>query len=133
MWRSADPESGRAAGFTLIEVLAALGVMAAGLAAIGVLANSSLRAGIYVERHLIEIEIARVIMTGLPGRAALPYGRLTGSLDSHQWRIDLTPVSATVKGDTSLWTPQGIVQLVRSPSGATLEIDTIRLAGRPTK
>ena len=133
MWRSADPELGRAAGFTLIEALAALGVMAAGLAAIGALANSSLRAGLYVEGHVIEIETARMIMTGLPGRAALPYGRLTGSLDSHQWRIDSTPVSATVKGDTGLWTPQGIALLVRSPSGATLEIDTIRLGGRPAK
>jgi general secretion pathway protein I len=131
--RSEDPERGRAAGFTLIEALAALGVMAAGLAAVGALANSSLRAELYVEGHLIEIETARMIMTGLPGRAALPFGRLTGSLDSHRWRIDSTPVSATVKGDTSLWTPQGIALLVRSPSGATVEIDTIRLGRRPTK
>ena len=133
MCRSADPEPGKAAGFTLIEALAALGVMAAGLAAIGALANSSLRAGIYVERHLIEIETARVIMTGLPGRAALPYGRLTGSLDSHQWRIDSTPVAATVKGDAGAWTPQGIALMVRSPSGAMLEIDTIRLRRQPAK
>ena len=75
MSRSTNPEAGATAGFTLIETLVALGVMAAGLAAIGALANSSLRAGLYTERRLAEIDSARKIMAGLPKRDALPFGR----------------------------------------------------------
>ncbi len=133
MSRSTNPESGGTAGFTLIETLAALGVMAAGLAAIGALANSSLRAGLYTERRLAEIDSARKIIAGLPKRDALPLGRSTGSLDAHQWRIDSAPVATAGAGGGSLWTPQSIVLLVRSPSGAMIEIDTIRLRKQATK
>jgi general secretion pathway protein I len=133
LWRSAEPEPSRTAGFTLLEALAALAVMGAGLAAIGALAGSSLRAGLYTERHLAQIESARKIIAGMPGRDALAYGRLTGSVDSHEWRIDAAPVStAAASGETS-WTPQSIALLVRSPFGATIEIDTIRLRQQATK
>jgi general secretion pathway protein I len=127
LWRS-RPEPGGTAGFTLLEALVALAVTGAGLAAIGALANSSLHATLYTERHLAEIESARKIIAGMPGRDALPFGRLTGSLDAHAWRIDSAPVSTAVatSGETS-WIPQSIALLVRSPSGAMVEIDTIRL------
>ena len=77
MCRPANPEERGIAGFTLIEALAALAVMGAGLAAIGALANSSVRAGLYAERHLAEIETARKIIAGMPSRDALPVGRLS--------------------------------------------------------
>jgi general secretion pathway protein I len=121
------------AGFTLLEALVALAVMGVGLAAIGTLANSSLRVGLYTERHLAEIEGARKIVAGMPARNALPYGRLTGSLDAHEWRIDSAPVSATAASSETSWTPQSIALLVRSPFGATIEIDTIRLRKQAAK
>jgi len=125
--RSADLEDA-SGGFTLIEAIVALGVMAAGLAAIGALANSNFRATLHAERHLAQIEAARMILTGLPGRRALPFGRFAGSLDGYEWRIDSTAVATGARtADGSAWTPQGIALLVRSPSGGTIEIDTIRL------
>jgi general secretion pathway protein I len=108
LWRPANPEGRGIDGFTLIEALAALAVMGAGLAAIGALANSSVRAGLYAERHLAEIETARKIIAGMPSREALP------------------------AGDT-LWTPQRIEVSIQSPSGAILKIDTIRLRRQATK
>jgi general secretion pathway protein I len=126
LWRS-RPEPDGTAGFTLLEALVALAVTGAGLAAIGALANSSLRATLYTERHLAEIESARKIIAGMPGRDALPFGRLTGSLDAVQWRIDSAPVSTAGAGGEKSWIPQSIALLVRSPSGAMIEIDTIRL------
>ena len=133
MCRPANPERRGIAGFTLIEALAALAVMGAGLAAIGALANSSLQVGLYTERHLAEIESARKIIAGMPGRDALPYGRLTGSVDAHEWRIDSAPVSTTAASGETSWTPQSIALLVKSPFGATIEIDTIRLRKQATK
>jgi general secretion pathway protein I len=120
------------AGFTLVEALAALAVMSISMAAIGALANSSMRSGLYVERHLAEIETARKVITGMPSRTDLPAGSLTGVLDNHQWRIDsallpndLAPANAKV-----VWDPQRIALRVLSPSGATIEIDTVRLRKR---
>jgi general secretion pathway protein I len=131
--RSKDLERDKAAGFTLVEALAALGVMAGGLAAIGALANSSLRVNLYTQRHLAEIETARKIMTGIPGRNALSNGRLTGVLDGENWRIDSAPLSSSLSGPNASWAPQSISLLVRSPSGAMVEIDTIRLRKQVVK
>ena len=133
MCRQANRKRRRVAGFTLIEALAALAVMGAGLAAIGPLASSSLHAGLYAERHLAEIETARKIIAGMPSREALPIGRLTGALDAHDWRINLTLIGPPAAVGDALWTPQRIEVSVRSPSGAMLKIDTIRLRRQATK
>jgi general secretion pathway protein I len=131
--RPANPEGRGIAGFTLIEALVALAVMGAGLAAIGSLASSSLRASLYAERHLAEIETARKIIAGMPSREALPVGRLSGALDAHDWRINSALIGAPAAVGDSLWTPQRIEVLVRSPSGAMLKIDTIRLRRQAVK
>ncbi len=133
MCRPANPDGRRVAGFTLIEALAALAVMGAGLAAIGTLASTSLRAGLYTGRHLAEIETARKVMVGMPSRESLPVGRLTGVLDAHDWWIDSTLIGApAVVGDT-LWIPQRIEVSIRSPSGAIVKVDTIRLRRQAAK
>jgi general secretion pathway protein I len=133
LWRPANPEGRGIDGFTLIEALAALAVMGAGLAAIGALANSSVRAGLYAERHLAEIETARKIIAGMPSRDALPVGRLTGALDAHDWRIDSTLIGVPAAAGDTLWTPQRIEVSIQSPSGAILKIDTIRLRRQAKK
>jgi general secretion pathway protein I len=133
LWRPANPEGRGIDGFTLIEALAALAVMGAGLAAIGALANSSVRAGLYAERHLAEIETARKIIAGMPSRDALPVGRLTGALDAHDWRIDSTLIGAPAAAGDTLWTPQRIEVSIQSLSGAILKIDTIRLRRQAKK
>jgi general secretion pathway protein I len=114
-------------GFTVVEALAALVVLMVCLAAIGSLASTSLRSTLEAEQHLAQVSAAQKIMAGLPGRNALPLGRLTGVLDKHPWRVDSTPIATTDLGRSAEWTPQGIALMVRSPSGSTMEVDTIRL------
>jgi general secretion pathway protein I len=133
LWRRANPERRGIAGFTLIEALAALAVMGAGLAAIGTLASSSLRAGLYTERHLAEVETARKVLAGMPSREALPVGSLTGVLDAHNWRIDSSLIGAPAVVGNALYTPQRIEVMVRSPSCGMLKIDTIRLRRQAAK
>ncbi len=105
----------------------ALAVTGAGLAAIGALSNSSMRASLYGERHFAEIESAREIVAGLPARNSLRFGRLTGSLGHYAWRINSAPISTAAAAGGTPWIPQSIALLVRSPSGAMIEVDTIRL------
>jgi general secretion pathway protein I len=133
LWRRANPERRGTAGFTLIEALAALAVMGAGLAAIGTLASSSLRASLYTERHLAEVETARKVLAGMPSREALAVGSLSGVLDAHDWRIDSALIGTPAVVGHALYTPQRIEVMVRSPSGAIMKIDTIRLRRQAAK
>jgi general secretion pathway protein I len=130
--RSTNPRERRSAGFTLVEALAALAVMAVSMAAIGELANASMRSGLYVERHLAEIETARKIIAGMPSRQDLPDGSLAGVLDSHRWRIDAAPFpnALVAPNAPSKWHPQFVALSVLAPNGAVVEIDTIRLRER---
>jgi general secretion pathway protein I len=132
LYPSTSPKAERNAGFTLVEALAALAVTAISMAAIGALSNTSLRSGLYVERHLAEIETARKIIAAMPARRDLPAGTLTGKLDNHQWRIDAAPFpNALAPANAAIqWEPQQIALHVLSPSGAVIEIDTIRLRKR---
>lgn len=133
MWRLRNIRLKDTKAFTLLEALAALAVTMAGLAAIGALAHATLRSTLHAEQHLAQISAARRIMAGLPARNALPFGRLTGVLDGNRWRVDATQVAVTDSRQDAAWIPQGVALLVRSPSGSTIEIDTIRLRRRPSK
>jgi general secretion pathway protein I len=130
-----NPRARGNAGFTLVEALAALTIMAIGMAAIGELSNANMRSSLYFERHLAEIQTARKIIAGLPSRKDLPDGTLTGVLDSHEWRIDAAPFpNALVPANPATdWRPQYVALRVRAPTGGVVEIDTIRLRKRATK
>jgi general secretion pathway protein I len=116
-------------GFTLVEVLVALAVMASSLAAIGSLMNATLRSGVYLERHLAEVDTTQVIIAGLPARDELKDGSLSGKIAGHVWRLDVAPLLTNLvdRGSPSPWTPEKIVLNVRGPNGALLTIDMIRL------
>ncbi len=134
MSRSINPRnSGSDAGFTLIEALVSLAVLAISLAAIGGLAASSSRSGVYVERHLAEVETAQAIVAGMPDRRDLAVENLTGEMAGHRWSLDMAPmIGAYVDPKAaSAWTAQQIVLRVQSPSGALLRFDTLRLVRRP--
>ena len=135
MFRSTNPRKRRSAGFTLVEALAALAVMAVSVAAIGELSNASMRSSLYVERHLAEVETARKIVAGLPPREGFGNGSLTGVLDSHQWRIDAAPFpNALIAPNVpSKWQPQLIALRVLAPTGGVVELDTIRLRRQATR
>jgi general secretion pathway protein I len=123
-------KSGRGAGFTIIEALMALAVLAASLAAIGTLMATSARAARTIEQHVELIATARaVVASSLPKRDQLGGSDLSGNFARHSWRVDVLPFS--VRGlDTEMpspWVPQTVLMTVRSPTGASLQIATVRL------
>lgn len=119
----------RCAGFTLIEALVALAVVAISLTAIGSLMAANIRAPGKIDQHLGLVETLRAIETGLPDRAILSPGNLSGELAGHQWLIEIQPFPDEVVNSPkpNPWTPQSVAITAQSPSGATLRIDTIRL------
>jgi general secretion pathway protein I len=118
-------------GFTLVEVLVALAILAVSLSAIGALVATSVRGTRSLEQHLIELEIARGIAAALPDRDQLVLGTLQGEAASHRWRIDVSRFSAGVNpAQTTPWVPHSVTLTVRSPAGNALQIETVRLYPR---
>jgi general secretion pathway protein I len=129
--RSIPPRRG-SAGFTLIEALVALAVVATGLSAIGMVVATTVRGIRAIERKLILVETTRAIVAALPDRDQLGLGSLSGQRSEQNWRIDVAPFLAPdlEQQRPTKWLPQAIVLTVRSPEGAVMQINTVRLTQR---
>jgi len=120
---------GSSAGFTLIEVVVALAVLAVSLTAIGSLVATNIRATRALDQRLALATTARAILTGLPDREQLTLSNSSGDIAGHRWRLDLLPFVADFVDPrrTTPWVPQAVVLRVQSPSGQVLRVDTVRL------
>lgn len=117
------------AGFTIIEALVALVVVAVSLAAIGSVVAANIRNTHTVEARLGLLETARAVVAGLPDRAGLNAGDLRGEIGEYSWRVDVMPFAADFvdAGAPTPWVPQTVVVRVEAPSGEILRLDTVRL------
>jgi general secretion pathway protein I len=113
-------------GFTIIEALVALAVVAGSLAAIGSVIATATRGARSLEQRVALLQTARAIETGLPGRDQLATGSFGGEIAGHQWRVSVSPFAAGGAND-SPWIPQLVTTRVQSPSGAVIELNTARL------
>ena len=120
---------GGSAGFTLIEVVVALAVLAVSLTAIGSLVASNIRATRALDQRLALATTARAILAGLPDREQLTLGDSSGDIAGHRWRLDLLPFVTDFVDprQATPWVPQAVVLRVQSPSGQILRLDTVRL------
>jgi general secretion pathway protein I len=135
--RAASPPTDRRdAGFTIIEVLIALAIIAVSVVAIGSVMSANVRGVRSLEAHVALMQTARtVLMTGIPPRAELVAGALSGRIDDYRWTIDVGPLGGdwTVQGADVAWVPELVRIRVRSPSGAMSDLRTVRLMHRPSE
>jgi len=128
------PIDGRDAGFTIIEVLIALAVVAVSIVAIGSVMSTNVRGVRLLEQHVTLMQTARTVMTaGIPPRAELGPGALSGQIDDYKWTIDVGPMGEgwDVAGADVAWIPALVRIRVRSSSGAVSDLRTVRLMRRP--
>jgi general secretion pathway protein I len=131
---ASPPTDGRDAGFTIIEVLIALAVVAVSIVAIGSVMSTNVRGVRSLEQHVTLMQTARTVMTaGIPSRLELGPGALSGQIDDHKWTIDVGPLGEgwDVPGADFAWIPALVRIRVRSPSGAESDLRTVRLMRRP--
>jgi general secretion pathway protein I len=116
-------------GFTLIEALVALAVVAVSLSAIGSTIATTVRGVRSLDRRLALVETSRAILNGLPNRNELSRGTSSGELAGHRWRVDVQPFVAegAASQEAARWFPQSVTIRVQSPSGGILELNTVRL------
>ncbi len=108
-----------------------LAVLAASLGSIGALLASNFRAVGAVEQHLGLVETTRAVETALPNPAELRVGDQSGAQAGYHWSTQTRAFSGNAIDPASPWIPLSVLIRVASPSGGTLQLETIRLGRRP--
>jgi general secretion pathway protein I len=120
-------------GFTLIEVLVAIAVLAVVLGAIGAVVGNTVRTIRSVDRRLPLLETAQSLIASLPTRDALQSGTQSGTSGEFRWRIDAVLLNRNVPDDAKAakWMPLAITVRVQGSEGPPVRLDTVRLIPRP--
>jgi general secretion pathway protein I len=118
-------------GFTLIEAVVALALVTIVLAAVGSLFATNARGVRSLEERVALVETARLIAASIPSSAELPADDLGGEMSGYRWQMRLSPFfgGGSVLPE-SPFIPQRVELRVRSPSGAILSLESVRLQKR---
>ena len=128
---SSKPARG-SAGFTLIEVVVTLAVIAAILLSVGSLVSVAVRGTHALDDHLVLVETARAIEAGLPDRDNLSVGTLSGERDGQLWRVDVQPFPGALNAQAkTAWVPMTASITVQTPDGTRFSVTTVRLGRKP--
>ncbi|WP_246801279.1 prepilin-type N-terminal cleavage/methylation domain-containing protein [Bradyrhizobium genosp. L] len=131
-----SPTDRKDAGFTLLEVLVALALVAVSVIAIGSVMGVKTRGVRSLEQHVALMQATRTLMTvGIPPRDALQPGTSSGQADGYRWVIDVSPLGGgwTVSDANVPWTPELVRIRVKLPGGSLSDIRTVRLMPRPSE
>ncbi len=121
-------------GFTLIEALVALAIIAAVLSSIGAVIGTTVRGTRAIDQKLSLSGAAETVLASLPARTALQPGRQTGELAGHRWRIDIAPINATAAdAPPSRFVPMAINMRMQGPGGAQIQVTTVRLVPKASE
>ena len=133
------------AGFTLIEVLVSIAVLAVVLGAIGAVVGNTVRTIRSVDRRLPLLETAQSLIASLPARDALQPGTQSGTSGDFRWRIDAVLLNRNVADNAAAaqstaatatppkvnWMPLAITVRVQGSEGPPVRLDTVRLIPGP--
>lgn len=121
--RASEPES----GFTLIEAVVALALVAVVLAAVGSLIGTIARGTQTLEQRVALNETARLIAATLQVDRLHRTDESSGETMGHRWELRTVPFADSPDVPNSPWMPVQVMLRVQSPSGAIVSIDSIRL------
>ena len=120
-------------GFTLIEALVALAIVAAVLGSIGTVIATTVKGTRGIDQRLELSGTAESLLAALPARTLLKPGRQSGDLAGHRWRIDVSPMNVAVASDapqTGRFVPLAVTMRLQSPGGPAMQVTTVRLVPR---
>lgn len=115
-------------GFTLIEALVALAIIAAVLSSIGGVIGVTAKGTRTIGQRLALTGAAETVFAGLPARNALKPGRQSGELAGHRWRLDVAPLNvAAAEASQGRFVPLAVNLRMQTPGGPAVQITTVRL------
>ncbi|CAL75196.1 putative general secretion pathway protein I; putative signal peptide [Bradyrhizobium sp. ORS 278] len=98
------------------------------MVAIAALMGSSARGSRKLEQHVALVQSAyNALWLAFPSRSWSPSRTQSGETMAHVWRAQVEPFATDVGTSSSTWIPERILLQVRAPSGATMELETVRL------
>ena len=122
--------SNDARGFTLIEALVALAIVAAVLGSIGAVIATTVKGTRGIDQRLALGGTAETLLAALPARTLLKPGRQSGETAGHRWRIDVSPMNVAVSTDAPLtqrFVPLAVSLRLQAPGGPAMQVTTVRL------
>lgn len=122
-----------AAGFTLIETLVALAIIAGVLSSIGAVIATTVKGTRSIDQRLALTGTAETLVATLPGRSLLKPGRQSGELAGHRWRIDVSPMNIAAASDapqTQRFFPLAVNMRLQALGGPAMQVTTVRLVPR---
>ena len=123
-----------AAGFTLIEALVALAIIAIVLGTIGSVIAVTTKGTRSIDQHLALASTAETLLADLPARGLLKPGRQSGQLAGSRWRVDIAPMNVA-GGDpaTDRFVPLAVNLRLQRADGSALQVTTVKLVPRSTQ
>jgi len=89
-----------------------------------------------LEDHVALAQTTQAVFSAaIPLHEDLAPGRFTGSINDHRWQVDIGAFAGRSVSDRveAAWIPALVRIHVRSPSGAAIEVETIRLMRGPKR
>lgn len=120
-----------AAGFTLIEALVALAIIAVVLGTIGSVIATTVKGTRAIDEHLALAGTAETLLADLPARSLLKPGRQSGQLAGSRWRVDVAPMNvAGGNPATDRFVPLAVNLRLQRADGSAIQITTVKLVPR---
>ncbi|MGP9814542.1 hypothetical protein ACTZWT_23770 [Rhodopseudomonas sp. NSM] len=113
----------------MIEAVVALALVMVVLGAIGSVVATNLRGVSKLEQRVNLVDAARLVVNGIPRSRNIDDG-LGGEIAGHRWQVATSPFVGGVFVPESRFIPERIEVRVRSPTGAMLSLETVRLRNR---
>jgi general secretion pathway protein I len=120
-------------GFTLIEALVALAIIAAVLSSIGAVIGTTVKGTRSIDQRLALSGAAETVLAALPARNALKPGRQSGELAGHRWRLDVAPLNAAADTAQGRFVPLAVNMRMQAPGGPAIQVTTVRLVPKPAE
>ena len=123
-----------AAGFTLIEALVALAIIAIVLGTIGSVIAVTTKGTRSIDQRLALASTAETLLVDLPARGLLKPGRQSGQLAGSRWRVDIAPMNVA-GGDpaTDRFVPLAVNLRLQRADGSAIQVTTVKLVPRSTQ
>lgn len=122
------------AGFTLIEALVALAIIAIVLGTIGSVIATTAKGTRAIDQRLALTGTAGTLLADLPARSLLRPGRRSGELAGSRWRIDVAPMNVP-GGDPAgdRFVPLAVNLRLQRADGSAIQVTTVKLVPRASQ
>jgi len=119
------------AGFTLIEALVALAIIAVVLGTIGSVIATTVKGTRAIDQRLALAGTAETLLADLPARSLLKPGRRSGELAGSRWRVDVAPMNVP-GGDpaSDRFVPLAVNLRLQRADGSAIQVTTVKLVPR---